>query len=67
MTAWNTVVFFGNLSPYRCKGLNIGLVGANGGIGSFLTQLLSLWGAKVGRISSSFCVNFVLSLESFIF
>ncbi|RXG72439.1 Reticulon-4-interacting protein 1-like protein, mitochondrial [Armadillidium vulgare] len=30
MTAWNTVVFFGNLSPYRCKGLNIGLVGANG-------------------------------------
>ncbi|KAL7637354.1 UNVERIFIED_CONTAM: hypothetical protein RMT77_012080 [Armadillidium vulgare] len=61
MTAWNTVVFFGNLSPYRCKGLNIGLVGANGGIGSFLTQLLSLWGAKVSAICRKDSFSFVES------
>ncbi|KAB7494051.1 Reticulon-4-interacting protein 1, mitochondrial [Armadillidium nasatum] len=64
MTAWNTVVSFGNLSQHHCKGLKIGLVGANGGIGTFLTQLFHLLIDAAGISTGDWCETLLMSRNS---
>lgn len=47
LTGWSTVVITGGFTPNNCYNKQVLIIGASGGLGTFLSQLLSAWGASV--------------------
>lgn len=53
LTGWSAVMITGMLTPKTAPWSRVLLLGASGGVGTFICQLLSSWGTQV---SYSFCM-----------
>lgn len=47
LTGWSAAVVSGMIIPGKAFGKRVLIIGASGGVGSFLCQLLCVWGAQV--------------------
>ncbi|KAK7086572.1 Reticulon-4-interacting protein 1, mitochondrial [Halocaridina rubra] len=62
LTAWSAAVVSGMMFKNTAPGSRILILGASGGVGTFLCQMLSAWGAEVVGVCSSDAMDFVLSV-----
>ncbi|XP_027227783.2 reticulon-4-interacting protein 1 homolog, mitochondrial [Penaeus vannamei] len=62
LTAWSTVVVSGLITEYTAPRTRVLLLGASGGVGSFMCQMLSVWGAQVVAVCSEDASDLVTSL-----
>ncbi|KAK4310175.1 hypothetical protein Pmani_018238 [Petrolisthes manimaculis] len=62
LTGWSAVVVSGMITPGKALGKRVLVLGAAGGVGSFLCQLLSVWGAQVTGVCSNDAMDLVASL-----
>ncbi|XP_066978758.1 reticulon-4-interacting protein 1 homolog, mitochondrial-like isoform X2 [Macrobrachium rosenbergii] len=62
LTAYSATVISGLLTPGRALGKRVLVLGASGGVGTFLCQMLSGWGAEVVGVCSADAMELVLSL-----
>ncbi|XP_042873686.1 reticulon-4-interacting protein 1 homolog, mitochondrial-like [Penaeus japonicus] len=62
LTAWSTVVVSGLITQYTAPRTRVLLLGASGGVGSFMCQMLSVWGAQVVAVCSEDALEMVTSL-----
>lgn len=49
LTAWSAVVVSGMVTPSSAPYTRVLVLGASGGVGTLLCQLLTAWGAQVSR------------------
>ncbi|KAG7164484.1 reticulon-4-interacting protein 1 homolog, mitochondrial-like isoform X2 [Homarus americanus] len=62
LTAWSAVMVTGMLTPDAAPRSKVLLLGASGGVGTIICQLLSSWGAQVVGLCSSDALDLVTSL-----
>lgn len=62
LTAWSAVVVSGMVTPSSAPYTRVLVLGASGGVGTLLCQLLTAWGAQVVGVCSSDAVGLVAGL-----
>lgn len=62
LTAWSAVVVSGLVTPASAPRARVLVLGASGGVGTLLCQLLTAWGAQVVGVCSSDALGLVTSL-----
>ncbi|XP_068204055.1 reticulon-4-interacting protein 1 homolog, mitochondrial-like [Palaemon carinicauda] len=62
LTAYSATVVSGMLIPSSAPGKRVLVLGASGGVGTFLCQMLSAWGAEVVGVCSADAMELVMSL-----
>ena len=62
LTAWSAITVSGGIVPNQAHRMRVLVLGASGGVGTMLVQILASWGAEVAAVCSSDAFDLVSNL-----